>query len=162
MCVCLLYYFQTHFCRLFTVTIKEAYYATYFIIVHCEHNIKRAKAIFVLTFTSWSTLGTPPPYLSRPHPETVAIFPVNSAPSGGIQIGTEKRVHENIFSGIFFLEIKDDNARMCSLISRKKIEFSIFPLTYIKKRWASSSINIECLSNIDDVDDCLKGFPDKK
>jgi hypothetical protein len=52
------------------------------------------KAIFILTFTSWSTLGTPPPYLSRPHPDTVAIFPVNSAPSGGIQIGTEKEEME--------------------------------------------------------------------
>lgn len=44
-----------------------------------------------LTWTSCRTDGTPPPYFSRPQPETVATFPVNSAPSGGMQTGTVER-----------------------------------------------------------------------
>lgn len=34
------------------------------------------KIPFMLTSTSCSTDGTPPPYLSRPQPDTVATFPV--------------------------------------------------------------------------------------
>lgn len=45
----------------------------------------------ILTSTSCKTDGTPPPYFRRPQPDTVATFPVKSAPSGGIQIGTERR-----------------------------------------------------------------------
>lgn len=40
------------------------------------------------TCTSCKTDGTPPLYLRRPQPDTVAIRPVKSAVSGGIQIGT--------------------------------------------------------------------------
>lgn len=48
------------------------------------------------TWTTCSTDGTPPPYFSRPQPETVAIRPVKSAVSGGMQIGTETEEFELI------------------------------------------------------------------
>lgn len=48
-----------------------------------------SKKDWMLTWTSCKTDGTPPPYFNRPHPVTVAIRPVKSDPSGGMQIGTE-------------------------------------------------------------------------
>lgn len=59
----------------------------------------------MLTSTSWRTDGTPPPYLSRPHPETVATFPVKSAPSGGIQIGTARKTSGKNLNFRFYLYI---------------------------------------------------------
>jgi hypothetical protein len=63
------------------------------------------------TCTSCRTDGTPPPYLSRPHPVTVAIRPVKSSPSRGRQIGTE-----NMCRGIWtFLlhRVAQDDLMLC-------------------------------------------------